>query len=205
MPDLRIPKIILLTLFLTAVLSACTQKSEVPQTQTHPVDKITIYGTLPVDQGLDLRMTARFESKNNACGEFVDISHAYQLSKTIDIEVQKSGNSYEAHFFRDAIAKGKCDWSFIYASVQMLDKNGNVAWLKFYGATPKDMKQRHLQSVLHHEEDHLFKVSCHSLPKEATESKGNKSDGRGLKCVNRAVFLMPGIQKYHVDFDYSVR
>lgn len=202
-PNPYLHKTLCLNVFLIVALSACTLKSEVTPIHPNPIDKVIIYGTLPADQGLDLRMTARFESKSSLCGRFVDISHVYQLSKTIDIEVQKSDNSYEAHFFRDAIAKGKCDWTFIYASTKVLDKSGNVAWITFYNATSKDLKKSYLKSVLHEEGNHLFKVSCHGVPEENVKSGGSASGLGSLKCSKGGIFLIPGIQKYHVDYDYS--
>ena len=99
--------------FTVMLLSACTLKTEAPIVNIDASDEITIYGSLPADQGLNLQMTARFESTNKWCGNYVDISHVYQLSETLDINVEKSADQYQARFFRDAIMKGECDWSLI--------------------------------------------------------------------------------------------
>ena len=163
-----------------------------------PSEEVVVYGTGLDAQGLDLRMTARFESKSRWCGNFVDLSHAYALSETIDVDVRNDGDRYEARFYRDAIAKGACDWTFMYASAELVDKAGGRAWLKLYPATPEDLAKQHLRSVLHPEEDHHFKVKC----------LGGARPGAArpeLDCGAQGIFLMPGVHRYHVDFAYATK
>ena len=52
--------------FTMMLLSACTLKTEAPIINVDASDDIVIYGSLPADQALDLKMTARFESNRVA-------------------------------------------------------------------------------------------------------------------------------------------
>lgn len=190
------------------LLSACTLKTEVPPVNPNPTDEIIIYGSLPADQALDVQMTARFESKSKFCGNYVDISHVYQLSETLKIHIEKTANQYQARFFRDALSKGRCDWSLIYVTAELTHKDAGSDTHIFYNATPKDLATKHYANVMHNEEDYLLEVECDVKPSNPSNSnsEGEASAQKGLDCSNgRGMFLMPEIHKYHVNYDYTER
>lgn len=188
------------------LLSACTLKTEVPSINPNPSDEIIIYGTLPDDQKLDVQMTARFESTNSFCGNYVDISHVYQLSKTLKIPVEKTANQYQARFFRDAIMKGDCDWTLIYVIAELIHENVGSDTRRFYNATPKDLEKKHYRSVMHNEEDYLLESKCDIKPKNLPSSSSesvtqNASDT--LDCsAGPGLFLMPDIHRYNINYNY---
>lgn len=188
------------------LISACALKTEVPPVNPNPTDEIIIYGSLPSDETLDLQMTMRFESKSRLCGNYVDISHVYQLSEMLKINVEKTANQYQAHFFRDALSKGKCDWSLIYVTAELTHKDGGSDRRRFYNATPKDLATKHYASNMHNEEDYLLEIECDAKPSNpsSSNSEGEAAAQKVLDCSNgRGMFLMPGIQKYHVDYNYT--
>ena len=190
--------------FTVMLLSACTLKTVAPIVNIDASDEITIYGSLPADQGLNLQMTARFESTNKWCGNYVDISHVYQLSETLDINVEKSADQYQARFFRDAIMKGECDWSLIYVSAELTDKSASKDWRNFYNATPKDLAAKYLESIMPKDENHLLEVNCKAAPKSSVISNGSSevSIQKDLKCDGKGMYLVPKIHSYHVNYQY---
>lgn len=185
------------------LLSACSLKTEVPPINPNPTDEIIIYGSLPSDQGLDLQMTARFESTNKRCGNYVDISHVYQLSETLSIKLEKNANQYRAHFFRDAIMKGKCDWALIYVETKLTYKQAGNNWDKFYNPTAKDLATKRFASTMYNQEDHLFKIECALEADSGSDSNSHSPANKALQCQGPAVFLMPQIHRYQVDYYYS--
>ena len=190
--------------FTMMLLSACTLKTEAPIINVDASDDIVIYGSLPADQALDLKMTARFESTNKSCGNFVDISHAYPLSEMLNIEVKRTADQYRAHFFRDALSRGECDWSLIYVSAELTDKSASKDWRNFYNATPEDLAAKYLESIMPKDENHLLEVNCKAAPKSSVISNGSSevSIQKDLKCDGKGMYLVPKIHSYHVNYQY---
>lgn len=195
--------------FLIVLLSACTLKTEAASINPNPSDEMIIHGSLPADQALDIQMTARFESTNNSCGNAVDISHVYQLSETLKINIEKTVNQYEAHFFRDAIMKGDCDWRLIYVTAELTHKNAGKAWYKFYDFTPEDLEKKYLASNMPDKEDHLLEIKCDVKPSSTSNGSSDKDSKTqntldNLECSSRrGMFLMPSIHRYNVNFNYN--
>lgn len=195
--------------FLIVLLSACTLKTEVASINPNPSDEMIIYGSLPADQALDIQMTARFESTNNSCGNSDDISHVYQLSETLKINIKKTVNQYEARFFRDAIMKGDCDWRLIYVTAELTHKNMGKAWYKFYDATLEDLEKKYLASNMPNKEDYLLEVKCDVKSSSTSNNGSDKEAGAqnaldNLHCSShRGMFLMPNIHRYNVNFNYN--
>lgn len=191
-----------LAALITVLLSSCGLRTEKPPINPDPSDEIIIYGSLPEDKALDVQMTARFESTSRLCGNYIDISHVYQLSETLTIDVEKTANRYQARFFRDAIMQGDCDWSLIYVSAKLVHKEAGTAWRKLYNASPKDLATKHLASVLHNEEDYSYKIECDVKPKTHLDVDSETAIEQELVCSRQGMFLMPDIHRYNVNYDY---
>lgn len=195
--------------FLIVLLSACTLKTEAASINPNPSDEMIIYGSLPADQALDLQMTARFESTNHSCGNYVDISHVYQLSETLIVAVEKKANQYRARFFRDAIMKGDCDWRLIYVTAELTHKDAGKEWYKFHDATSEDLEKQYLASNMPDKEDHLLEIKCDVKPSSTSNDSSDKDSKTqntldNLECSSRrGMFLMPNIHRYNVNFNYN--
>jgi len=100
-----------------------------PKINPHPVEKLTIRGAFPFEQGLDLTYAQSFYTRNPACkytSRLFGIFPQAKVSREVGlrmIPVRRTDKSnYEVEMFRDALSPGFCDWAPSFISFQIFSK-----------------------------------------------------------------------------------
>lgn len=129
---MNIKKIIKYTLAVAVpllLIAKCSMKEIInvlpPSLNSHPKEKLRIYGNFPYKNDVDFGLQATYIATNSIC-DSVSIGITRKAEREIEIKPVWNGNNFEAEVYHDYLSSGICGWELGAISYTMKSKAGGI-------------------------------------------------------------------------------
>lgn len=183
---MNIKKVIKYTLIIAVpslLLAKCSMKEIInvlpPSLNSHPKEKLRIYGNFPFKNDVDFGLQATYVATNSIC-DSVSIDITRKAEREIEIKpIWKGGNNFEAEVFHDYLSSGICGWKLGAVSYTMKRKPGGIGVFGLHGKSSTDVFACISDNVSEHQN---IPIECKKMSTNCSDLESAKMNKECISC-----------------------